>query len=65
MEFATLPNQVPTEFNYEGEVVRYADKNILLVLPGVETLIYIMITVLQLVPHRFNYDCIGISFVNA
>ncbi|CAK93357.1 unnamed protein product (macronuclear) [Paramecium tetraurelia] len=60
-QFVYLNEKVPTEFDYNGNAVRYADKNILFALPAVMTISYIIFTILQFVPHRFNYDC-GKSF---
>ncbi|CAD8193681.1 unnamed protein product [Paramecium pentaurelia] len=63
--FVYLNEKVPTEFDYNGNAVRYADKNILFALPAVMTISYIIFTILQFVPHRFNYDCVGLTVFNA
>ncbi|CAD8104711.1 unnamed protein product [Paramecium sonneborni] len=63
--FVYLNEKVPTEFDYYGNAVRYADKNILYALPAVMTISYIILTILQFVPHRFNYDCVGLTVYNA
>lgn len=41
-----LNQKIPTEFDYDGNAVRYADKNILYALPGVMTIAYMIFTVL-------------------
>lgn len=46
IQFVYLNEKVPTEFDYNGNAVRYADKNILFALPAVMTISYIIFTIL-------------------
>ncbi|KAM3140874.1 hypothetical protein pb186bvf_007101 [Paramecium bursaria] len=63
--FNDLPQQVPTDFDFGGEVQRKADKNFLYALPVFDTIVYILITILQFVPHKLKYDCIRLTVFNA
>ncbi|MDR0392461.1 MAG: DUF1648 domain-containing protein [Planctomycetaceae bacterium] len=46
---------VPTHYNAYGEADNYGSKHTLLILPGLNILIYVAFTILNKYPHLFNY----------
>lgn len=55
IQYEELPREVPIEFDVNGKVVRKESKEFLYAFPGIETMAYILLSVLQFVPHRFRY----------
>ncbi|RYZ25031.1 MAG: DUF1648 domain-containing protein [Sphingobacteriales bacterium] len=53
--YPTLPAIVPIHFDGGGRPDGFGDKASLLILPGITTIIYILLTVLNRYPHTFNY----------
>ncbi len=53
--YQRLPETVPTHFNIEGTADDWGSKTTLFFLPGLATVIITGITLLQRVPHIFNY----------
>jgi uncharacterized membrane protein len=53
--YASLPNTIPTHFNFAGQVDNYGSKNTILLLPLVGTLLFFAMTLLVRYPHIFNY----------
>jgi uncharacterized membrane protein len=53
--FTKLPNIIPIHFNASGSADNYGNKNNVLVLPIISTIIYLVITLLNKYPHIFNY----------
>lgn len=50
-----LPMVIPKHFGFSGEVDGWGDRSSLHVLLGANLFIYIMMTVVRLFPHTFNY----------
>jgi len=55
IHYDTLPDQVVTHVNYKGEADHFGDKIHLFLLPGIATLTYISLYLLNRYPHLFNY----------
>ncbi len=55
MYYQDLPDTIPVHFNIKGEPDRFGGRQTLLFIPGISTLIYIMLTVMNKFPHVFNY----------
>ncbi len=53
--WATLPSSVPTHFGVAGQADAWGDKVTLLILPVVSMLLYLMLTISNRYPHKFNY----------
>jgi uncharacterized membrane protein len=53
--YFTLPDTIPTHFNFAGKVDATGKKETILILPGIATLIYFGISYLCKFPHVFNY----------
>lgn len=54
-QFARLPETVPIHINIHGDIDGYGSRIVVLVLPIVGVLLYVGLTVLQRVPHLYNY----------
>ena len=52
---AALPDIIPTHFNMEGMVDGYGSKLHILSMAGVGTFIYLLLTIVNRYPHKFNY----------
>lgn len=50
MGYAALPDRIAGHFNSDGEVIDYTGKGVLWLLFGIEALMYIIMTVLILIP---------------
>ena len=50
-----LPDTIPTHFNSSGQADEYGGKTAFLILPGVAVFIYILLTLINLIPYRFNF----------
>jgi uncharacterized membrane protein len=54
--FPKLPETLPTHFNGLGQADEFGDKSSFLLLPGVALFVYILLTLISLIPHRFNFS---------
>jgi uncharacterized membrane protein len=54
-KFPHLPDSIPTHFNGMGKADEYGGKDSFLVLPGVAVCIYLLLTMINLVPYTFNF----------
>lgn len=62
--FSVVPDNVPSHFNLFGQADSYKQKGIIWLLPILGTILYLALTVLQRIPHHFNY-IIEITEANA
>jgi len=62
--YATLPAVVPTHFNGAGQVDAHGPKGTIFILPVVGSVLFASMTLLNKVPHIFNYP-VPITAVNA
>lgn len=53
--YQRLPDIIPTHFNAAGVADDYGRKNDIWMLPGVAVLLYFMLTLVNFIPHKFNY----------
>lgn len=53
--FNNMPEEIPTHFNASGEVDSTGGKDNVWLLPVITTIMYILLTLLNRVPHIFNY----------
>lgn len=53
--YNTLPDIIPTHFDFSGKVDNYGSKSSILTLPILSTLLYIGLTILNKYPQTFNY----------
>ena len=53
--FPHLPETIPTHFNGSGQADESGGKAEFLILPGVAVFVYILLTLINLIPHRFNF----------
>ncbi len=53
--YQQLPDIIPTHFNAAGLADDYGGKNDIWMLPGVTVLLYFMLTLVNFIPHKFNY----------
>ncbi len=53
--YKTLPEIIPTHFNFSGKLDDYGSKSSILTLPILSALLYIGLTVLNKYPQTFNY----------
>ncbi|OUM67577.1 hypothetical protein PIROE2DRAFT_58709 [Piromyces sp. E2] len=61
IKYGGLPDEVPSHYNFEGEVDSYAGKGVLFVLPIVSTFITILFTAFCFMPDRFWKINIGLQ----
>jgi uncharacterized membrane protein len=54
-QFQHLPATIPSHFNAAGQVDDYASRGTVWTLPGLSVFIYVLLTMILLVPHQFNY----------
>ncbi|MCL4295833.1 MAG: DUF1648 domain-containing protein [Anaerolineae bacterium] len=50
-----LPTLVPTHFGPSGQADAWGDKRSILILPVISVILYLMLTVTNRYPHKFNY----------
>jgi uncharacterized membrane protein len=50
-----LPEKIPTHFSFSGEPDSFGNRNSAYLLPCVATIIFILLTVVNRKPERFNY----------
>jgi uncharacterized membrane protein len=53
--YPKLPDTIPSHFNGSGLPDKYEGKSFFWVLPGISVFLYILLSVINLFPHRFNY----------
>jgi uncharacterized membrane protein len=53
--FPQLPETIPTHFNSSGQPDGYSSKSSFWILPGLSVFVYILLTVVNRFPHKFNY----------
>ena len=53
--FPKLPEIIPTHFDGSGHADEFGNKNTFLVLPGITVFIYVLLTLINQVPHIFHY----------
>ena len=53
--FPKLPDTIPTHFNVSGAVDDYGSKLTIFLLPGIGSILYVLLTLLNKFPHVFNY----------
>jgi uncharacterized membrane protein len=51
----TLPETIPTHYNFSGQVDGYGSSKTLFVMPGIATVVAILLALLSQIPHQFNY----------
>ncbi|KAL4464649.1 hypothetical protein ABPG74_011210 [Tetrahymena malaccensis] len=56
VKYYNLPENIPVQFNLEGQPEQYGNKTTLFVFPGVMTLIVVILTILERFPDRFKYS---------
>jgi uncharacterized membrane protein len=54
-QYPRLPNTIPSHFNGSGMPDDYSGKTSFWMLPGIAVFIYILMSLIVLIPHRFNY----------
>ncbi|HDR04662.1 MAG TPA: DUF1648 domain-containing protein [Candidatus Marinimicrobia bacterium] len=64
LSYFKLPAIIPTHYNAGGEADAFGNKAFLFVLPGISTMLFGVLTILNRFPHLFNYPS-PISFQNA
>ena len=62
--FPKLPETIPSHFNVSGQPDNYESKSFFWILPGIGLFVYILLTLINLIPHKFNY-LVKITPVNA
>lgn len=53
--YASLPEIIPIHFNAKGEADGFGLKTHLFTLPAVATVLFVLLTLLNKIPYRFNY----------
>ena len=55
LSISTLPDTIPTHFNFDGEPNDYGSKKELWIIPAVACFIYMLTGLLNSYPHLYNY----------
>jgi uncharacterized membrane protein len=55
LEFNSLPDRIPRHFDAAGSPDGFGNKGVILVMPMINTFVFIIITFAQRVPHIHNY----------
>lgn len=55
VSFSALPETIPVHYNFAGEADGFGNKWNLLTLPGIASVLFIGMTILNWYPHIFNY----------
>jgi uncharacterized membrane protein len=55
VSFKNLPNTIATHFNIAGTADNYGKKQMIFILPALATIIFAGLTILNNLPHLFNY----------
>jgi uncharacterized membrane protein len=53
--YDSLPETIPTHFNAGGEPDVWGGKAMILTLPGIASLLFLLLTILTRFPYKFNY----------
>ncbi len=53
--YSSLPSTIPTHFNASGQIDNYGSKSTILILPIIGTVIFVGMTLINKIPHSFNY----------
>ena len=53
--FPRLPENIPSHFNGSGTPDEFSSKASFWMLPGISVFIYILLSLIVLIPHQFNY----------
>ncbi len=53
--YRSLPDTIPIHFNYKGEADNFGSKPTIWLLPGLGTGLFVMMTLVNRIPHQFNY----------
>lgn len=53
--YGKLPDTIPSHFNATGEADDFSGKGSFWFLPGVALFVYVLLTFISRIPHRFNY----------
>ncbi len=53
--YSSLPAIIPAHYDYDGKVDRYDSKALVFLLPGILTIIFVLLTVLSRHPVKLNY----------
>lgn len=64
VNYDSLPDEIPTHFDLRGRADAYGDKSTIWGVPAIATLLVIMLSFFQRMPHRFNYP-VDITAENA
>jgi uncharacterized membrane protein len=62
--FPKLPDTIPTHFNASGQADGYGDKYFFWILPGISVFLYLLLILINLIPHKLNYP-VKITLQNA
>jgi uncharacterized membrane protein len=54
LNYADIPETIPTHYNFEGVADKFGDKSQLFALVGVGTIIYVALYILNYFPHKMN-----------
>ena len=55
--YPTLPERIPTRFNFQGEPEAFGAKSSIWIFPGMAFLLYVILTVTNFFPQTFNFPC--------
>ena len=50
-----IPETIPTHFNSSGQADEYGSRASFIILPGIAFFVYILLTLISLIPYRFNF----------
>jgi uncharacterized membrane protein len=53
--YRSLPDTIPIHFNYKGEADNFGNKQTVWLLPGLGTGLFVLLTLINRIPHQFNY----------
>jgi len=54
-EWSGLPERIPTHFNAAGDADAWGSRSTFLIIPVVSVLLYLVLSVVERIPHRHNY----------
>ena len=52
----SLPDQIPTRFDFHGNVIRYSGKGMLLIMPFFSWLFFLILSLIEWIPNILNSD---------
>ncbi len=55
--WSSLPDKIPSHYGFSGEVDSWGDKGILFLLPIIAIFMYGLLTIIERIPHLYNYMC--------